>query len=82
MKVLLALLLFTPFAHASTYNERVIGEVEVCPGILKVDVLLNDKYLDTYYWPIDSSYYPDDKNFIQARQCECQFNPNTCKNNG
>ena len=49
MIVILMLLGLTAPAQAIINSEIVIGNKEICPDVYRIDVLINNAYLDTYY---------------------------------
>lgn len=59
MKYLLLLSLIASPAIATT-NEVIVGYVEVCPGVYKVDSLIDNSFIDTYY---------DSDDLTQAWEC-------------
>ena len=52
MKYLLLLMLLGTPAFATT-NEVIVGKVEVCPGVFKMDSLIDGNFIDTYYDSVD-----------------------------
>ena len=56
--LLLLMILGTPVL--ATTNEVIVGKVEVCPGVFKVDVLIDNTFIDTYY---------DSDDLTQAWEC-------------
>ena len=59
MKYLLLLSLIASPAIATT-NEVIVGYVEVCPGVYKVDSFIDNSFIDTYY---------DSDDLTQAWEC-------------
>ena len=53
---LLLSLYFTPAALA-TSNEPIVGYTEVCPGVFRVEVLIDNASIDTYYEPFTAEAY-------------------------
>lgn len=61
-------LFLTLSAHA-TSQEPIVGRVEVCPGVFRVEVLIDDTYIDTYYEPFTQD----------AHDCALRLEGNTRK---
>ena len=59
MKYLLLLMILGTPALATT-KEVIVGKVEVCPGVFKIDSLIDNTFIDTYY---------DSDDLAQAWEC-------------
>lgn len=59
MKYLLLLMILGTPAFA-TSDEVIVGKVEVCPGIFRIDSLIEGNFIDTYY---------DSDDLSQAWEC-------------
>jgi len=67
--LLLLMILGTP--ALATTNEVIVGKVEVCPGVFKVDTLIDNTFIDTYY---------DSDDLSQAWECANRLENTSSKN--
>ena len=55
--LLMILGFFTP-VRAIVNSEVIVGYKEICPDVYRIDVLINNAYLDTYYeYPEDTDWF-------------------------
>ena len=60
MILILMILGLTAPVHAIVNSEVIVGHKEICPDVYRIDVLINNAYLDTYY------EYPDGTNWLSC----------------
>lgn len=55
--LLLAGLVLSLTDVSATTHEPIVGRVEVCPGVFRVDTLIDNNFIDTYYEPFTPEAY-------------------------